>query len=131
MKRTLLDLASVDLIAVKNMNIADDEIMMFLYAYHLQQGFEKIFKYLLTTKGVEYTKTHNLAELKILIKRNNIECNDGLTNSELVTLTTYESSSRCDGNFFASMRELKLFKDKLIALYDSVRNRKIEMTKEF
>lgn len=53
--------------------MSGDESQLNIIAYHLQQSLEFCFKYLLEINGVEYPKTHDIEQLALIAKSNNVD----------------------------------------------------------
>ena len=68
-KRSLLDIAKLDLLTAKTMRgyVSEDEKIIDICAYHCQQCVEKVAKYMILLQGDDYANDHRadsyLAEL--------------------------------------------------------------------
>lgn len=51
----------------------DDEAFLNIAGYHLQQSLEFVIKYILEQNGVEYVKTHDIDQLIMLGKENDVD----------------------------------------------------------
>lgn len=73
--RTLLDLAFADLVAAKQLsdNALSDEIFLNYAGHHLQQAVEKCIKYQLDQLGADFPKTHNISQLILFAKKENLD----------------------------------------------------------
>ena len=65
---------------IDNPRIADEII-----GFHCQQAAEKIIKALLSTRGVRFRKTHDLAELGLLLKNVGIPLPEHLRDLDVLT----------------------------------------------
>ena len=73
----------------------DDEEMINLVGYHLQQSIELSLKYTLEMNGVEYPTTHRIEDLIKIAKNNNVDLhiNDYIKEHDAL-LTSWESNTR-------------------------------------
>lgn len=73
----------------------DDEEMINLVGYHLQQALELSLKYTLEMNGVEYPTTHRIEDLIKIAKNNNVDLhiNDYIKEHDAL-LTSWESNTR-------------------------------------
>lgn len=73
----------------------DDEEMINLVGYHLQQAIELSLKYTLEMNGVEYPTTHRIEDLIKIAKNNNVDLhiNDYIKEHDAL-LTSWESNTR-------------------------------------
>lgn len=102
MSETLFDKARQNY-NVANMirkEMGEDEAYLNYIGYHLQQAVELTLKYGLEINGVEYSKTHDITQLLLACKSNDI--NIGVTeyiddHSEMFTL--WESKTRYITNY--------------------------------
>ncbi len=73
----------------------DDEEMINLVGYHLQQALELSLKYTLEMNGVGYPTTHRIEDLIKIAKNNNVDLhiNDYIKEHDAL-LTSWESNTR-------------------------------------
>lgn len=73
----------------------EDEEMLNLVGYHLQQALELSLKYTLEMNGVEYPNTHRIEDLLRIGKNNNVELylNDYIIEHDTL-FTSWEANSR-------------------------------------
>lgn len=100
-KKTFLDKGKADYKAAKMlMQDADDELLLCLAGYHLQQAVEHAIKYQLELNGIEYPWKHELDQLISLAKKENAEIfmTDYISDhSEM--LSTWEARTRYITNY--------------------------------
>lgn len=68
-------------------NLFDHEIRTEILLFHLQQSTEKFLKSLLSYKGIEYPKVHDIAKIIELCQNNSIELPDFI--EELIDLNPF------------------------------------------
>ena len=61
-KRTLLDIARLDLFTAKTMfeHLSEDDKLLDICAYHCQQCVEKVAKYMILQQGDDYVNDHRV-----------------------------------------------------------------------
>lgn len=74
--------------------IDDPEVADTSIGFHAQQGIEKIIKSLLTAKGVNYRKTHDISQLISVLEKSG--CNVPEKFMDLDLLTEYAGNLRYD-----------------------------------
>ena len=118
--KTLLDLAYGDIRSLTYLCF-DDEYVLNVAAYHIQQAYEKVIKFILEMEGVPYPKTNNLVKLGALVPSTrqhlvNLNAND------LLYITSYEASSRYDPNFHVTVERLEYYTRLVNECYLAVKN---------
>ena len=103
----LLEKAQHDYAVVQAMQKINDEEYLDVCCYHIQQAIEKLLKYAIEMRGVNYPHTHNIALLYTEYCKLGYEEVDNL---ELFagTLTEWESSSRYKESFYATIKQLNI-----------------------
>lgn len=81
-----------DLYALRHLDL-DDEIAYDIYAFHLQQVFEKMMKHAIYLRAITIPYTHDLVELYELLTPMQQDIFQ-LDTYDLKKLTSYEASSR-------------------------------------
>ena len=74
--------------------VADDAAPVEVFGFHAQQATEKLIKAVLVVHGIEYGRTHRLAELADLAGDHGVQLPDVV--EILVDLTPYAVEFRCD-----------------------------------
>ena len=122
----LLERANADILLAqyaisKEGNPANDEYMIDMAAYHVQQAIEKTLKYILRTKaGIDEEtkgyKTHDIAYLIAWIEEKTLPIPDGLKSMDDV-ITEWESASRYGNSYISTVADIK----EAIRLYFKLR----------
>lgn len=123
MKRDLLNKARWDLQnALWNLSQADDVAPSYA-AYHVSQSVEKILKVCLKEYGVNYTKTHRIEDLLVLLPEGQSliapEYLDWLED-QAVTLYDWESKTRYVEDYIVTRRHVQRVYDGAQRLYTSI-----------
>ena len=73
----------------------EDEELINLVGYHLQQSIELSIKFILETNGVEYPSTHRIEDLIKIAKNNNVDLhiNEYIKEHDAL-LTSWEANTR-------------------------------------
>ena len=102
MSDTLLDLAKTNLNVAKKLYSMkdDDDRMLNIVAYHLQQFFELFLKHGLELSGVKYPKTHDIMSLLELMPEGKFD----ILLPWCGTITEMESKTRYVKNYRMSQR---------------------------
>lgn len=104
---------------------SEDEEMLNLVGYHLQQALELSLKYTLEMNGVEYPNTHRIEDLLRIARNNNVELyvNDYIKEHDAL-FTSWEANSRYIIGFLIEIEridkaipEIEEYLKKLIDVY--------------
>jgi HEPN domain-containing protein len=112
----MLDLAEVDLKAVRNM-LDPERFADAVFGFHAQQAVEKALKAWLSLRGIAYPKTHDLRLLMYLLQAKAHEDSGRFQN--LADLTDFAVQFRYD--FFPASAEVNR-QDILTAVEDLLRH---------
>lgn len=117
---SLLDKAKQDLVALKYIGL-DDEFVFDIYAYHLQQAFEKMMKHVLYLNALPVPFTHDIDELWSRLPPHMQNYFD-LSEEAREKLTSYEAKSRYRGNNLYTRSILERYLFKAEESYERLRN---------
>lgn len=111
MSKTLLDKAKTN---YHTCNIileraTDDEELLNIVGYHLQQAVELAIKYLLERNGVEYPKVHDIGQLFNLARDHNIvlDDSDDYIEDHADMFTTWEVKTRYILNYSLDLQHIQ------------------------
>ena len=100
--RAIIDLKQVEPNVAR---MVEDELFLDAAAYHLQQGIEKIMKYVINSNGEKFNKTHKILELCQSMDGYNIRYPEWLyENAEL--LTSYAEDTRYSDDLVGNKRKV-------------------------
>lgn len=119
-ERTLLDIAKVNL---KTANCVlekktDDELMLNVAAYHLQQATELAIKHILETNSIKYPKTHDISDLLDLVPDDVNYFDDIYDLAD--TITVMESKTRYLKNYLSSEKKVMKVLDSVTKVIKNI-----------
>lgn len=124
MSKTLLDKAKTN---YHTCNIileraTDDEELLNIVGYHLQQAVELAIKYLLERNGVEYPKVHDIGQLFNLARDHNIvlDDSDDYIEDHADMFTTWEVKTRYILNYSLDLQHIQKVMPHVGAFLDFV-----------
>lgn len=121
---TYLDKAEENLIVAKNIfnSLKYDDVFLNFTGYHLQQAVELSVKYLLERNGVNYPKTHDISQLIILGKENNVDLYlTPYMEEHSDTFTIWESKTRYVLNYKVEERKIKTALDEVEKYLETIK----------
>lgn len=118
--KTLLDIAKVNL---KTANCVlekktDDELMLNVAAYHLQQATELAIKHVLEINSIKYPKTHDISDLLDLVPDDVNYFDDIYDLAD--TITVMESKTRYLKNYLSSEKKVMKVLDSVTKVIKNI-----------
>jgi len=100
-------------------NLFDHEIRKEILLFHLQQSTEKFLKSLLSYKGIEFPKVHDIAKIIELCQNNSIELPDFV--EELIDLNPFAVEFRYS-IIIEEQLDLQFYFNKVVKLKNYIGN---------
>lgn len=123
MSETLLDRAMLNFQTAKILfdRATDDERLLNMVGYHLQQAVELAIKFLLERAGMEYPKVHDIGQLIKLAGTCHIDLGDiDYIDDHAEMFTAWEAKTRYVLGYLADLRQIQKAMPQAAAFLDFV-----------